>query len=80
MKKRNILLALGFGLALLAPAAPPSAAADAVAPVQSFGDWHLRCREIVKGGPDVCKTPQKLGGPKRTTDKKKCVGSLFAKR
>ena len=37
-------------------------------------------REIVKGGPDVCKTPQKLGGPKRTTDKKKCVGSLFAKR
>ena len=37
-------------------------------------------REIVKGGPDVCKPSAKLGGPKRTTDKKKCVGSLFAKR
>jgi invasion protein IalB len=59
MKKRNILLALGFGLCLLAPAAPPSAAADAVTPSQAFGHWHLRCREIVKGE-KVCALHQRL--------------------
>ena len=59
MKMRNVLLALAAGLALAAPAAPPSAAADVVTPAQSFGHWHLRCREIVKGE-KACALHQRL--------------------
>ncbi|MFM8747762.1 MAG: invasion associated locus B family protein [Aestuariivirga sp.] len=59
MKKHGLSLALALGLALATPAAPPAAAADAVTPAESFGDWHVRCREIVKGE-KACALHQRL--------------------
>jgi invasion protein IalB len=59
MKYRWTLLAFAFGLALAAPGAPPSAAADAIIAQEAFGAWHMRCREIIKGE-QACALHQRL--------------------